>query len=118
MLMKDLKYKLIWWLKQEMYNYLVAEHPLFHDEGIPLLYKIECPEYESTDLWIAEFEGSIIYKGCLDECILKCQEDANQEIREEPKTRKKGIPSHQEIYKILKARSLKRQGYKPIKKDK
>jgi len=55
-----------------------APHPQFTDEGGPLLYKIS---YDTYTEWTAEFEGTVLYKGCnLIKALITCEEDAKEPI--------------------------------------
>lgn len=52
-----------------------ANHPYFHDEGLPLHYVVKCTSV-SPDFWVAYFEGHAVTQGGLIEVLGQCQVDA------------------------------------------
>ena len=78
--MNKIQHKLDWYQDDD---HLSASHPYYHNDGMPILYKVQFKVQFLNNImnnnWEVSFEGSFIYEGTLIECLLKCEEDANQD---------------------------------------
>jgi hypothetical protein len=66
------------WLWDSDLDALTAPSQVFHDDGQPLLYVVEC----DGDEWKASFEGVLLHRGSLEGCLATCKaEDEEPPLR-------------------------------------